>query len=402
VTGRGFDSVVIGLGAMGAATLLQLARLGQRVIGLDRYDPPHDQGSTHGETRITRCAIGEGEIYVPLALRSHAIWREIEQETGEDLLTQCGALILAGSGSTAPVHGKADFLGATIAAARRFAIPHEVLDADCVMRRFPQFRLRGDETGYFEPGGGFLRPERCVAAQLMLARRHGAEIRTNTQVTAIVPDGAGVCITIGDGQRIFAAEAVLAAGAWSPGLIGRELAPRMAVLRQVLHWFAPARPAEFAPEQFPVFIWAHGNSADDSFYGFPVPQGGTGVKLAREQYHAVLDDPDLTERHVSEAEAAAMFHDHVQSRLPGLLPPVLRSKTCLYTMTSDGDFLIGRPADNPRLLLVSACSGHGFKHSAGLGEKVARSLVADDGALAAFAPARIEVTSGVSFTSSVS
>ena len=172
-----FDTVVVGLGAMGAATLLQLARRGQRVLGVDRFDPPHDQGSTHGETRITRCGIGEGEVYVPLALRSHEIWRELEAETGMELLTQCGALILSGSETSAPVHGKADFLGCTIAAARRFGLAHEVLDAAGVMRRFPQFLLRGDETGYFEAGGGFVRPEACVSAQLNVARRLGAEVR---------------------------------------------------------------------------------------------------------------------------------------------------------------------------------------------------------------------------------
>ena len=165
-----YDTIVVGLGAMGSATLLQLARRGQRVLGLDRHDPPHAWGSTHGDTRITRVGIGEGEDYVPLVQRSHQIWREIEAETGADLLTQCGALILAPGSSTAVVHGKANFVRRTIAAAERFGIPHEVLAPEDCTRRFPQFRLRGDEVVYHEPGGGYVRPERCVEAQLMLAR----------------------------------------------------------------------------------------------------------------------------------------------------------------------------------------------------------------------------------------
>lgn len=373
-----FDTIVIGLGAMGAATLLQLAKRGQRVVGVDRYDPPHNMGSTHGETRITRCAIGEGEIYVPLALRSHEIWRELEQETGTELLTQCGALILAGGTDMAPVHGKDDFVRRTIQAAKLYDIPHEVYDAPSVMRRFPQFQLRGDEIGYFEEVGGFVRPEACVAAQLTVAKRHGAVVRPHTQVTGIIQDGKGVCVTTADGGRIHAADAILTAGAWSPSLAGPRLAPHMRVLRQVLHWYKVADPAAFAPDRFPVFIWAHGNTANDSFYGFPTPHDGDGVKVAREQYHSTTPDPDSVQRDVATEEEQAMFHDQVRGRLVGVQPDVIKSKTCLYTMTADGDFIVARATENDRLLLVSACSGHGFKHSAGLGEAIAKSLVSPD------------------------
>ena len=370
-----FDTIVIGLGAMGSASLLQLAHRGQRVLGIDRYDPPHSLGSTHGETRITRCAIGEGEAYVPLVLRSHEIWRELEAETGLDLLTQSGALIMAGADTTAVVHGKPNFVGATIAAARRYNIAHDILDADAVMRRFPQFRLRGDERAYFEPGGGFVRPENCVAAQLMLARRAGATIRTETQVTAIDKDGAGVRVTTADGTRFFAAEAVLAAGAWSPGLSGATLSPRMAATRQVLHWFEADDPNAFAADRCPVFIWTHGDAAEEGFYGFPIPHGGAGVKVAMEQYHAAVPDPDHIKREIDPAEPATMFADHVAGRLAGIRPIPLKSAVCLYTMTPDGDFLVARAPENDRVLLVSACSGHGFKHSAGLGEAVAQTIV---------------------------
>ena len=374
-----YDTIVIGLGAMGAATLLQLARRGQRVLGLDRWDPPHAWGSTHGDTRITRCAIGEGEQYVPLVLRSHEIWREIEAETGEDLLNQCGAMILAPAGNTAIVHGKAGFVRSTIAAAGRYAIPHEVLDADEAMRRFPQFHLRGDEVVYYEPGGGYVRPERCVAAQLMLARRLGADTRANTAVASIARDGGGVCVTTATGETFRAAEAVLAAGAWSPGLAGASLAPQMAVTRQVLHWYPPADPAAFAPGRCPVYIWTYGNTPEEGFYGFPVPPGTEGVKIAMEQYRAVVDDPDHLQREVTPREVAHMHAAHLAARMPNLLPQALRSVVCPYTMTRDGDFLVTRAPENDRVLLVSACSGHGFKHSAGLGEAVAELVAGGAG-----------------------
>ncbi len=384
-----FDAMVVGLGAVGSATLLQLARRGQRVLGLDRWDPPHAWGSTHGDTRITRCAIGEGEAYVPLVLRSHQIWREIEAETGADLLTQCGALILAAGTSAAVVHGKADFVRRTIAAAERFGIPHDVMDSDATMRRFPQFRLRGDEVAYYEPGGGYVRPERCVEAQLTLARRHGAAVRTGARVVGIKRDGAGVRVATADGGDFAAAQVVLAAGAWSPGLAGGALAPRMAVTRQVLHWFVPADAAPFAPGRCPVYIWMHGDGPEDSFYGFPVPPGSEGVKVATEQYSALVVDPDHLERAVAPEEVATMHRTHLAGRMPGLLPHVFDSVACPYTMTPDGDFLIAPAPENGRVLLVSACSGHGFKHSAGLGEAVADMLTGSNApALVGFTAAR--------------
>src|SRR5579885_24156 len=122
------DAIVVGLGAMGSAALFQLAKRGARVLGIDRFSPPHDRGSSHGETRITRLAIGEGTHYTPLAQRSHALWREIERETGADLLTQCGGLILSGASKASSVH-VANFFGNTVQTARRYGIAHELLDA---------------------------------------------------------------------------------------------------------------------------------------------------------------------------------------------------------------------------------------------------------------------------------
>jgi sarcosine oxidase len=385
-----YDTIVIGLGAVGAATLWHLARRGQRVLGLDRWDPPHSNGSTHGDTRITRCAIGEGEIYVPLVLRSHQLWRELEADTGEHLLTQCGALILASRAANAVVHGKANFVGRTIAAANRYGIAHEVLAPAEVMHRFPQFQLAGDELAYFEAEGGYVRPERCVRAQLAAAQRLGATVRGQTQVVRLERDGAGVTIITANGDRIRAARAVLAAGVWSPGLAGATLAPHMSIARQVLHWFQPDDPAHFAPERFPVFIWAHGDTAEDSFYGFPVPPGTEGVKLAREQYSDITNDPDTLRRRVAPDEGADLMSRHAAGRLRGLAPTPLRSVVCPYTNTPDGDFLITPLPHNDHVLLVSACSSHGFKHSAGLGELVAEAVLADrSGELDAFGAERL-------------
>src|SRR5271157_649347 len=173
------DVLVVGLGAMGSAALYQLSRLGAHATGIDRFDPPHDRGSSHGETRITREAIGEGRDFVPLVLRSNQIWEELEAATGRSLLTRNGALILASESISGNHHGSTSFVQDTISTAREFGIAHEVLDADEIHRRYPQFKLSGDEVGYFESGAGFLRPEACVETQLNLARQLGAKVFTS-------------------------------------------------------------------------------------------------------------------------------------------------------------------------------------------------------------------------------
>jgi sarcosine oxidase len=384
-----YDAIVVGLGAVGSATLMQLARRGVRVLGIDRFDPPHNLGSSHGESRMSRCAIGEGGHYVPLVLRSHEIWRELEAITGETLLVQNGVLILAPREGGGEHHGKGDFLGATIASARAHGISHEVLAGDEVHRRFPQFRTTEADIGYWEPDGGFVRPERCIAAQLQVARQHGAEIMTSTAVSAIMPEAGGASVVAGR-QTIACGQVVLTAGAWTPGLAPDAAARgRVAVYRQVLHWFDLDDPAAYAPDRFPTFIWMYGAASDDYFYGAPIPPGSTGLKVATEQYD-VTSDPDALDRAVPPEEARAMFDRHLTGRLAGLRSASLRSTACMYTVTPGSAFIVDA-AGSPHVTFVSACSGHGFKHSAALGEALARRVVQEAGGpdLSAFALERL-------------
>ncbi|HSC61952.1 MAG TPA: N-methyl-L-tryptophan oxidase, partial [Rhizomicrobium sp.] len=209
-----YDVIVVGLGAMGSAALYQLAKRGAKVLGVDRFSPPHDQGSSHGDTRITRLAIGEGAHYTPLVKRSHEIWRELEKETGSDLLTQCGELIISSENRKSSVHVEA-FFGNTVKAARDHSIAHELLDASQIRSRFPQFNIRDEEFGYFEPEAGFVRPEACVAAQLSLAEKQGAEIRRGETVFVFgtTPNG----VTVKTDRGFYQTDRlILAAGAWLP------------------------------------------------------------------------------------------------------------------------------------------------------------------------------------------
>jgi sarcosine oxidase len=375
-----FEIAVVGLGAMGSAALYQLGLRGAKAVGLDRFAPPHSSGSSHGESRITRQAVGEGRDYVPFVLASHRIWRSLEAETGETLLTACGALVMGPGSGVSSHHGKPDFVGRSIDAARAFAIPHEVLDGRAVARRFPQFRhLGGDEKAYYEPGGGYVRPERCIAAQLHRAGALGAEIRTGTTVRSIRQEPGGVRIET-DRGLVQADQVVVAAGAWTAPLLGAPFTDLLTVNRQLLHWYALDDASAYGPDA-PVFIWMHGSGDTDYLYGFPPLPGEAEVKVATEQY-ATSTQAEALDRVVSPAESAAMHRHHVAGRLAGASARVTRAAACLYTVTPDRGFIIDRHPRMDRVLVVSACSGHGFKHSAGIGEAVAEEMLQGGGRIA--------------------
>ena len=378
------DVVVIGLGAVGSATLHRLARSGVRAIGVDRFHPPHDKGSSHGETRITRVAIAEGQEYVPLARRSHEIWRELEAETGESLFHQIGLLIIA-EGDQGPSHGKASFIRSQIEVADANAVPYEMLDSAEIHRRYPQFLLRGPERAYFEPGGGVLEVEKCVAVQLQLAQALGATVRTGETVRSIEPSGSGVAVTTDKG-RIEAGRAVLTAGSWLPGLAGDAVRKHTTVHRQVVLWFRPNEPRLYEPASCPPFIWFQGAGEEDYLYGFPLLGGTAGVKAATERYPGHVE-PDAVDRVVTEAEAQAVYDRHVAGYLRGVTRTLVKASTCLYTVSPDAGFIVDRLQDG-RVLAASACSGHGFKHSPALGERLAIAATQSGALEPAFALSR--------------
>jgi sarcosine oxidase len=366
-----YEVAVIGLGAAGAATLYQLARRGVRAVGIDRFSPPHVYGSTHGDTRITREAIGEGEAYTPLVRRSHAIWRELEAETGADLLTQCGGLIIEAAGGGAAGHHRHEFLASTIACANRYHVKHELLSAADVAGRFPQFALDGDESAYFEPTAGFVRPERCVEAQLTVAARLGAEIRREERVLAVEPSGSGVLVRT-DRGAVDAGRVVLAVGPWVRDFVERKQLRLFAVYRQVMAWFELRPDAiDHTPGAMPVFIW--GLSDGNAFYGLPAIDGTREVKVATEQLDTTTG-ADEASLEVDPDEPRVLYDTLIARRLPGLSERCLRTARCLYTVTPDANFVIDDHPDIDGVLLVSPCSGHGFKHSAGLGEAIAQRI----------------------------
>ncbi len=368
-----FDAIVIGLGAMGSAALYQLARRGSRVLGIDRHAPPHAQGSTHGESRITRVACGEGIEYSPLALRANLLWREIERESGEALLVQNGFVSIAGKNRAAKA-GNAEFLEVTIAAAKAAGIPYEILTGREFRRRAPAFNVQDDDVVYSDRVGGFLRPESCVRAQLVLAAKHGATLRQNEQVLSFEDEGSFVRVRTAAGEYV-AGTVIVSAGPWLPGLIDPALMPGVKVTRQIVCWFRvreSARFEDFTPARFPVFVWQA--PAPQISYGFPaMGRPEDGVKISTEQYDDAAT-PQTVNREVSPAEQAALYETYVGPYFPGLAPECVRSDVCLYTSVPDSRFVIDRHPDQPNVIVASPCSGHGFKHSAAIGEALAQMV----------------------------
>ncbi len=360
------EVIVVGLGAMGAALTWQLARQGRNVIGIDRYTPPHDSGSTHGESRITRLAVAEGEEYVFLVRRSHQLWREIEAESRSTLLTQTGGVVIGGP--------ETDFLERTREIAARHAIEHETLDAAELRRRFPMFSPSESARAYYEPEAGYVRPEAAVAAQLGLAANSGAHLHFSEPLLEWRASPEGVRVRTESGVH-DADQLVLCPGAWINQLFpeGRNL---FAVYRQLLLWF-PIVKEPPALDEMPIFIWDFGGDRTGfvhlhGFYGFPPLAGRTGgVKVATEQFERTAE-PDGAQHPASPEEAAHIRRRIIGERLPWLERTPLRTVSCLYTSTRGSRFVIDRHPAHENVMIVSACSGHGFKHSPAIGEAVAQ------------------------------
>jgi sarcosine oxidase len=350
------DAVVIGLGAMGSAALASLARRGCRVIGIERFEPGHDHGSSHGATRIIRQGYFEHPSYVPLVRAAYPLWRELAAEAGEPLINITGIVEIG-----AP---ESELVAGTLAASRLHGLTHDVLDAAALRRCFPLIQVPDRYIAVFQPDGGFLRAEPAIRALLARARAAGAVLQTGETVRAIEPSGAGVRVVTTRGV-IDAGCAVVSAGAWVKTLLP-ELPVAIRVTRQVLGWFAPRDPALFAKDRFPVFLL---QNADGIFYGFP--DDGTGsVKVAKHHHADEAVDPDGCDRVVSAADEA-MIRSCLAAHLPAANGPRVAATTCLYTMTPDGDFILDWMPGDGRVIVASPCSGHGFKFAPVIGEIIA-------------------------------
>jgi sarcosine oxidase len=350
---REFDVIVVGLGAMGSAAACHLARSGLNVLGLDRFQPPHEMGSSHGQTRIIREAYFEHPIYVPLVQRAYELWADLAKQTKEQLFLKTGGLMIGppkgvvvrGAHHSAEVH----------------ELEYEYLSARDIRARFPALRPAATMAGIWEPRAGILFPERCVQAHLTAAKRAGATLKFDEQVLCWEPAGDGVRIRTAQAEY-RAGRLVLSAGSWIAKLVP-DLETPVAVERQTLFWYEPRETEIWKPARCPIHLWEY--TGGRFFYGFP--DLGEGVKLAR-HHQGRAADPDTISREAKLHEAAALRR--VTRPYVAPLGKCVHKTVCLYTNMPDGHFLIDRHPAYPQVLIVSPCSGHGFKFSSAIGEIV--------------------------------
>ncbi len=355
--GKTYDVIVVGVGGMGAAACWQLARRGERVLGLERFDIPHAQGSSHGVTRIIRLAYYEDPAYVPLLKRAFTLWREASEAAGEPLLITTGSLDAGPAGS--------DVFRGSLESCHQHDLSHEVLTGAEVNARFPGYRLPEDFAALFQPDGGFVLSERAIVVHATMAMVAGAQIHAREQVL----EWSGIA---GGGVRVTTTRSTYEAGrlVLSPGAWIGDLLPALKRItvpeRQVLGWFQPAHPDRFMPAAFPVLnlLVPEGRYYLLPTYGIP------GLKIGLYHHLEERGHPDTLSREVTDADEAVL-----RRCLAGYFPdadgPLMTLKSCMFTNTPDETFIIDTLAGQPEVVVVSPCSGHGYKFASVVGEIVA-------------------------------
>ncbi|PRD43452.1 N-methyl-L-tryptophan oxidase [Phyllobacterium phragmitis] len=352
-----YDVAVIGLGAMGSAAVAHLAARGVKVIGIEAAFPAHALGSSHGDSRLIRLGYFEDPSYVPLLQSAYANWRSMEQRLREQVLTISGVLQI----------GRPDdkIVKGTRASAKLHGLASEVLDREMMLRRFPAFALDADDIAVLDPEGGFLKPEAAVFGYLRLAAADGAVLHFGEKVTAIEPGDSDVEI-VTDTARYRAGKVVVATGPWIAELVP-QLRGLAVPIRQVVAWYQPRDGFSTALGRMPAFIRDEGDAG--SFFGFPVI-GPDGVKIGKHAHFREEIDPDSPNPPVNDTDLA-LLDDFIARRVPDAAGLRVNAITCRYTMLPSEDFLIDLLPSDPRIVVASPCSGHGFKFTSVVGEILA-------------------------------
>ena len=354
-----WDVVVVGLGALGSAAAYWASRRpGIRVLGLEQHELGHSLGASQDVSRIIRLSYHRPD-YVRLAKRAYATWAEVEAEHGTQVVFRTGGLDV---GPREKDHGVEIDLGAYMDSMHAEDVPFEALDADEVMRRFPAWRLGDEHVGLFQADAGLADPSRGNAAHRDLAVAHGASLRERTRVAGIETAAGGeVALTLDDGSRLAAGRVILAADSWTNELLG-PLGARLplTITQEQVSWFTPrVDPALFAPDRFPVWIWMH----EPSFYGFPTHRH-PGPKIGQDVGGREVTNATRTFDRDEEAHARVMAF--LEAHLPGMAVEPFLTKTCLYTLTPDRDFVVDALPDPPGVGVVLG-SAHAYKFASVLG-----------------------------------
>ena len=351
-----FDCIVIGVGGMGSSTLYNLAKRGRRVLGLEQFDIPHAEGSSHGVNRIIRLAYYEHPSYVPLLRRAYELWSEIESVTGEQLLYKTGSIDTAPSGH--------EVFEGSLESCLLHDIPHRVLNHAQINEEFPGYQLPPGHMGLLQGDGGFVLSERSIVAYANAAMSTGAEIHAREVVSGWEPDQGGVRVFTDRGEYT-AERLVITAGAWTSGMV--PILDDLAVPeRQVLAWLQPIDGSLYTPEVFPVF---NAYFDEGRYYGFPV-YGIPGFKVGRYHHLEEVIDPDFAIKTVN-SEDEAVLRSAVEKYFPKANGTTMTLKTCMFTNTPDEHFIVDLLPANSQVAVAAGFSGHGFKFASVIGEILA-------------------------------
>ncbi|MCH2152757.1 MAG: N-methyl-L-tryptophan oxidase [Phycisphaerales bacterium] len=353
-----FETIVMGVGCMGAAACAHLAQRGRSVLGLDQFGIPNDHGSSGHQSRAFRLAYYEHADYVPLLKRSRELFLELNDEAQATVFHASGGLYIGPEGG--------EFVEASQAAAELHGIEFERLDAASIRNRFPTFEIPDHFVGLVEPGAGWIVPERAIETHVKMARRAGADIRSNVTVQSWTTDGQGVRINTST-DEFTADRLIITCGPWAlrhlPDL-------QLRVSRQVLGWVEPQDPEPLACGSLP--IWAIELEDQSLLYGFPMASDGhgpAGFKLAR-HWAAQSCDPESVNRSPEPGDESD-FLPYLKQLLPGAAGPVREMRICLYTNTTDGHFIVDKHPDHEQIIIATGFSGHGFKFQPVIGEILA-------------------------------
>lgn len=379
-----FTVVVIGLGGMGSAAAASLARRGCRVIGLERYWPTHDHGSSHGESRAFRLAYYSDPAHVPFAQEALSLWQQLERDSDTELLTPCDGVIVAPDGSQE--------LAAAQTVAEQLGVPYEILTATEVSRRWPSLTPPSASLTFVDRSQGIIRPEAAVSANLRLAAKYGAELHFNTPVDAWSTNADGVVVDTPNG-RFTGDHLVITPGAWATEILEAPAIP-ISVERFVQVWVRPAADlASFAAERHPRFTFEGEGGRVAS--GFPLLPGQSLIKTAfiKGPEASTPADPYTFGRYASPDEAERVI-DFMSQLIPALRgQPAERSRACISARTPDDNFVVGPHPDHANVTIGAAFSVHGFKFVPIVGEILADLAVDGSSKYATdvFAPTRFRV-----------
>ena len=348
-----FDVIVIGCGAIGSAALQTFASAGLRVLGIDRYQPPHNRGSSHGQSRIIRQAYFEHPGYVPLLKRAYSGWRKLEMQVGETLLHQGGLL------QVGPIDGFV--IPGVMASATEHQLPIERIGAEEIEKRFPGFRAGNELVGLFEAQAGYLLLEQSIRAYLRSAQQAGGILHLEPEPARWQIDGASVRVTAGK-QNFFADRLVLATGSWSGPLVA-TCGARLQVVRKHVHWIC--NESSHYRVGSPVFFF---ETPEGDFYGFP-QLDPRGIKVANHRGGEPVNDPDLLDKAVDK-EDRYRVESFLRNYLPAISNHITDHQVCMYTRSPDDHFIVDRHPEHPQVALVAGLSGHGFKFAPVLAEAV--------------------------------